>query len=295
MKRRSIATALAAATAITGLAAIPAEAAPSNNSIGFESTLSIDYDPGRSSGEVSFRFTPLGEEISGDIFANRNSINASVHRKSGEDSTSSSSTSTSSSATSSTSRKTTATTVTKKNTPTRKTVTVTVTPEAPPTSSTREILPPEWEGYVDATITGNLGVDVGVDLGSLDLGSEASEAAKKAVKFAYEQLGTPYVWGGTAMSTPGAGNGGLDCSGLTQGVYAKAGVSIPRTTWQQVNVGTSVTLDAIQPGDLVFYNNGGHVAIYVGNNTVIHAPQTGDIVKESSVSMMTVEKIIRVA
>ncbi len=96
------------------------------------------------------------------------------------------------------------------------------------------------------------------------------------VSYAKKFLGTPYVWGGTTPS-------GFDCSGFVQYVYKNcAGISLPRTSQAQINVGTPVSRSQLQPGDLVFPSTG-HVGIYVGNGQMIHSPQTGDVVKISSV------------
>lgn len=239
---------------------------------------------------VSFRFTPLNQKVKDDIFKNR--LNEKEDNK--EESPTSED-KTSSSRSSSPSRKTTTTTTTKGKKK-KTTVTVTVKPTPEPDPEEELIYPPEWDGYVDDATSGAEGVDDGssVDLSSLNLG-DASQAAKEAVKHAYEQLGTPYVWGGTTMSTPNTADGGLDCSGLTQGVYAQAGVSIPRVTYSQLSTGTAVPMAQIQSGDLVFYNGTGHVAIYVGDGNVIHAPQTGEVVKVSPMNMMPIEAIRRVA
>ncbi|WP_308164771.1 C40 family peptidase [Nonomuraea sediminis] len=102
----------------------------------------------------------------------------------------------------------------------------------------------------------------------------ASGSAAAALKFAYAQIGKPYVFGGT-------GPGGWDCSGLMQAAWRAAGVSLPRTTWEQWAWGQSrkVSMDALEPGDLIFNSGLGHVVMYAGNGEIVHAPQTGDVVK----------------
>ena len=98
----------------------------------------------------------------------------------------------------------------------------------------------------------------------------------KVVTEAKKYIGTPYVWGGTTTS-------GFDCSGYTQYVFKNAaGISIGRSTYDQINAGREVSYNELQPGDLVFPHSG-HVGIYIGNGQMIHAPQTGDVVKISSV------------
>lgn len=100
------------------------------------------------------------------------------------------------------------------------------------------------------------------------------------VAYASNFLGTPYLWGGTSPST------GFDCSGFTQYVYKHFGISIGRTTYDQIKDGVSVSRDQLQPGDLVFYGKGGnptHMGMYVGNGAYIHSPRTGDVVKISPV------------
>ena len=105
-------------------------------------------------------------------------------------------------------------------------------------------------------------------------------AAGKAVSFAYAQLGKPYQWGAD-------GPGSFDCSGLTMAAWAAAGVSLPHNAAQQWGAIPHISRASLAPGDLVFYSSLGHVAIYVGSGNVIHAPNTGDVVKVSSVDMMT--------
>ncbi|SNX63473.1 cell wall-associated NlpC family hydrolase [Streptomyces sp. TLI_55] len=107
--------------------------------------------------------------------------------------------------------------------------------------------------------------------------SSYATKADKALAFARAQVGKPYVWGAT-------GPGSYDCSGLTQAAWNAAGISLPRTTYDQVNFGTTVSLANAQPGDLVFfYDDVSHVGLYIGNGMMIHAPKPGAYVREESI------------
>jgi peptidoglycan DL-endopeptidase CwlO len=103
--------------------------------------------------------------------------------------------------------------------------------------------------------------------------------AEKAVAFAYAQLGCPYVYGGT-----GPCDDGFDCSGLTMEAWASAGVSIPRTSYEQWDDLTSVSEADVAPGDILVFLDGAHVGIYVGGGKLIDAPQTGEDVELVSFS-----------
>lgn len=110
-------------------------------------------------------------------------------------------------------------------------------------------------------------------------GSASSASGSAIVSYAYNFLGVDYVWGGTTPSP------GFDCSGFTSYVYANAaGINITRTTYSQMGVGSPVSYDQLQPGDLVFTYGGDHVGIYVGGGQYIHAPQEGDVVKVSNIT-----------
>jgi cell wall-associated NlpC family hydrolase len=100
-----------------------------------------------------------------------------------------------------------------------------------------------------------------------------------AVKYAYAQLGKPYVFGA-------AGPNSFDCSGLTMAAWAAAGVQLDHYTGSQLQQTTPISRSQLQPGDLVFFYGGSHVGIYVGNNSIIHAPQPGEVVKISSIDWM---------
>jgi hypothetical protein len=112
---------------------------------------------------------------------------------------------------------------------------------------------------------------------SLPAGTPA--AVRIAIGYAVAQLGKPYIWGGT-------GPEGYDCSGLVMMAYRAAGITIPRTTFQQVLVGTPVySLSQIEPGDLLFTagsdgtaTDPGHVGMYIGSGLVIQAPETGELI-----------------
>ncbi|MEU5376067.1 NlpC/P60 family protein [Streptomyces sp. NPDC005968] len=101
--------------------------------------------------------------------------------------------------------------------------------------------------------------------------------AEKALAYARAQVGKPYVWGATGPDS-------YDCSGLTQAAWKAAGVSLPRTTYDQVDAGTTVPLADAQPGDLIFfYDDITHVGIYIGDGMMIHAPKPGAYVREESI------------
>ncbi|MCI2240524.1 C40 family peptidase [Kineococcus sp. TRM81007] len=110
------------------------------------------------------------------------------------------------------------------------------------------------------------------------------DTAQDAITAARTRLGPPYAWGAT-------GPGGFDCSGLTQWAYRQAGTAIPRTSRQQYAGLPKVPLGALRPGDLVFYASGSspssihHVALHLGGGRVLHAPHTGDVVREAGVAV----------
>lgn len=106
-------------------------------------------------------------------------------------------------------------------------------------------------------------------------GIASSNKASQIVSIATQQLGKPYVWGATGPNS-------FDCSGLVQYVYKQIGINLPRTTYQQEYQGKAVSLNELQPGDLLFWGNYGsayHVAIYIGNGNFIQAPTSGQSVK----------------
>jgi cell wall-associated NlpC family hydrolase len=108
----------------------------------------------------------------------------------------------------------------------------------------------------------------------------ASGTAGRAVQWALGQLGKPYRWGATGLST-------FDCSGLTMRSYQAAGVAIPRTSRSQWSVGPRVDRNNLRPGDLLFFGGSpatiSHVGMYVGSGKMVEAPHTGATVRVASI------------
>ena len=100
-------------------------------------------------------------------------------------------------------------------------------------------------------------------------------SASGIVGIAQSFFGVSYVYGGSSPS-------GFDCSGLVMWAFAQVGVSLPHNAAAQYGVGSPVDRSSLQPGDLVFFSGLGHVGIYIGGGQYVHAPQTGDVVKVSS-------------
>ncbi|WP_435845843.1 NlpC/P60 family protein [Streptomyces huasconensis] len=141
-------------------------------------------------------------------------------------------------------------------------------------------------GSAPGTDTGS-GSGPGSDPGSTD-GGYATKAAK-AIAFAEAQIGKPYVWGATGPDS-------YDCSGLTQDAWKAAGITLPRTTWDQVKAGTTVKTADAKPGDLVFfYDDISHVGIYIGGGKMIHAPKPGAKVRVESIFYMPIHNMVRPA
>lgn len=133
------------------------------------------------------------------------------------------------------------------------------------------------------------GTGTGSGGGSTAPDSSYAAKAEKVIAFARAQMGKPYVWGA-------AGPDSFDCSGLTQAAWKTAGISLPRTTWDQVGVGQKVSVDTAQPGDLVFfYDDISHVGIYIGGGEMIHAPKPGANVRVESIYYMPIHSVVRPA
>ncbi|MGN0438406.1 MAG: NlpC/P60 family protein [Lachnospiraceae bacterium] len=115
-----------------------------------------------------------------------------------------------------------------------------------------------------------------------------SGLGQSIAQFACQFVGNPYVYGGTSLTN------GADCSGFVMSVFANFGISLPRTSYAQSNVGYSVNISDLRPGDLLFYHGFGHVAIYIGNGQVVHASNAQTGIKISAYNYSNIDRAVRV-
>ncbi|MEU6575037.1 NlpC/P60 family protein [Streptomyces sp. NPDC046805] len=133
------------------------------------------------------------------------------------------------------------------------------------------------------------GSDARDALGAAGSVAAPNPRAATAVSYAYRKLGSRYVWGATGPDS-------FDCSGLVQAAYRSAGVSLPRTTYAQIDAGRRVSRSQLAPGDLVFFYSGvSHVGIYIGNGQMIHAPNPSAPVRVAPIDEMPFAGATRVA
>ncbi|WP_406257876.1 C40 family peptidase [Streptomyces nigra] len=120
-----------------------------------------------------------------------------------------------------------------------------------------------------------------------DLRTKASEQGRKAVAYATDQLGKPYEWGAEGPKS-------YDCSGLTSQAWASAGRPIPRTSQEQWKRLEHIAVEDMRPGDLIIYNaDASHVAMYVGDGAIIHAPRPGRTVTVAGAGSMRILGVVR--
>lgn len=149
------------------------------------------------------------------------------------------------------------------------------------------------EAYVSAEyVTVEEKLDTAITMTELLYGVGVSDVRVEMVEYAKQFLGNPYVWGGTSLTK------GADCSGFVLSIYKKYGITLPHYSGSQAQMGTKISADELQPGDLIFYANGSgtinHVAMYIGNSQVIHAssPTTG--IKISKYNYRTPVKYVNI-
>ena len=97
----------------------------------------------------------------------------------------------------------------------------------------------------------------------------APTRADRAVRFALDEVGVPYRWGGESPQT------GFDCSGLVRWAYGRVGINLPHNSYALYSTGRRVPESGMAPGDILFFEGLGHVGIYLGRGKMVHAPQTG--------------------
>ncbi|MFE5089925.1 NlpC/P60 family protein [Streptomyces sp. NPDC056638] len=120
-----------------------------------------------------------------------------------------------------------------------------------------------------------------------DINREASASGRKAVAFATEQIGKPYVWGAEGPRS-------YDCSGLTSQAWAAAGRPIPRTSQEQWRLLPHIAIKDMRPGDLIIYHgDASHVGMYVGDGAIIHAPRPGRNVTLAGAGSMQILGVVR--
>ena len=93
--------------------------------------------------------------------------------------------------------------------------------------------------------------------------------AERAARFALDEVGVPYRWGGESPST------GFDCSGLVRWAYLRVGVDLPHNSYALYGQGRRVSESKMMPGDILFFEGLGHVGLYIGRGRMVHAPETG--------------------
>lgn len=116
------------------------------------------------------------------------------------------------------------------------------------------------------------------------------ELGNEIANFATQYIGSPYAYGGTSLTT------GADCSGFVMAVFSNFGISLPRTATDQSYSGMLVSLDYLQPGDLIFYGYGSitHVGIYIGNGQIVHAMNEAMGINVSGYNFMPIITAVRV-
>lgn len=120
-----------------------------------------------------------------------------------------------------------------------------------------------------------------------EVSAQPASNGQAIVNYACQFIGNPYVWGGTSLTD------GADCSGFVQSVFAHFGISLPRTTYDQINAGVEVSYDQAMPGDLICYD--GHIGIYIGNGQIVNAqnPEQGiGISPATYTTILSVRRIV---
>ena len=119
-----------------------------------------------------------------------------------------------------------------------------------------------------------------------EVSAQPASNGQVIVDYACQFIGNPYVWGGTSLTD------GADCSGFVQSVFAHFGISLPRTTYDQINAGVEVSYDQAMPGDLICYD--GHIGIYIGNGQIVNAQNPEQRIGISPATYTTILSVRRI-
>ncbi|MFK0257365.1 NlpC/P60 family protein [Streptomyces sp. NPDC090445] len=120
-----------------------------------------------------------------------------------------------------------------------------------------------------------------------EVNGSATEAGRKAVQFATQQIGKPYLWGATGPDS-------FDCSGLTSQAWRAAGRGIPRTSQEQLRLLPKIAVKDMRPGDLIIYfDDASHVGMYVGDGAMVHAPRPGRQITIAGAGSMPIKAVVR--
>ena len=119
-----------------------------------------------------------------------------------------------------------------------------------------------------------------------EVSAQPASNGQVIVDYACQFIGNPYVWGGTSLTD------GADCSGFVQSVFAHFGISLPRTTYDQIYAGVEVSYDQAMPGDLICYD--GHIGIYIGNGQIVNAQNPEQGIGISPATYTTILSVRRV-
>ena len=152
----------------------------------------------------------------------------------------------------------------------------------------------EVDGYKEAYVSSEYvtverKLKTGSTLEELQYGNEISQVRIDLVNFALKYVGNRYVWGGNSLTN------GVDCSGFTQQVYKRFGITLPRTSYTQPSAGRKIKASQAKPGDLFFYGDSSginHVAIYIGNGKIVHAANKRDGIKISNAYYRTPKCVV---
>lgn len=160
------------------------------------------------------------------------------------------------------------------------------------TTDSVSTIKPQKKSTISSASSGNTSSSGSSFSGSSSSSSSTSSSGgsgSSIAAYASQFVGNPYVYGGSSLTR------GADCSGFTMSVFSHFGYSLPHNAAAQAGCGTQVSMSDLQPGDLIFYHGYGHVAIYIGGGSVVHASNPSSGIKISAYNYSTPNKAVRIA